>query len=78
MPRLTEVSVQHMGSGRDDLRKLQESFKRIFTETTRETVAKYIQNLEETKRKLTIEGKLDDAIAVKMQIDALKKKYSVQ
>jgi hypothetical protein len=59
------------------LRALQDKYRGIFDKTTRDAVKDYLHTLEEAKRKLTIDGKLDDAISVKMQIDGIKKKYSI-
>ncbi len=62
-PQLHDLQVKHIAAPR----KLSESISKS-----------WIAKLEEAKRKLTIDGKLDEAVVMQKQVDAIMKKYSVQ
>ncbi len=66
---LVEIPIQ--------LRELQQKFLAAPKKAADEIAKGKVATLEETKRKLTIDGKLDDAIVVKAEIDKILKKYGV-
>ncbi len=59
------------------LRELQEKYRESFSKTARSVARQHVADLEELKRTLTVDGKLDEAIAVQSQIRALKQKYMI-
>jgi hypothetical protein len=59
------------------LRELQQKYLAEPIKVTEQIAQSYVGELEEIKRKLTIDDKLDEAQAAQKEIDKIQKKYSV-
>jgi len=66
---LVEVPVQ--------LRELQQQFLATPRKGTEEIAKSYVVRLEDAKKKLTIDDKLDDAVLAQQEIDKILKKYGI-
>jgi hypothetical protein len=66
---LVEVPVQ--------LRELQQKFLAAPGKAIEEIAKSYVVKLEDAKRKLTIDDKLDEAISAQQEIDKILKKYAI-
>ena len=61
-----------------ELRELQQKYKALPERIGQETALGYVKALEEQKKNLTVEGKLDEAMAVKKDIEKIQARYSVE
>ena len=61
-----------------ELRNLQAQYKALPEQIGQQTAKQYLTSLEEKKKNLTVEGKLDEAMAVKKDIEKLQARYSVE
>jgi len=60
-----------------ELRGLQEKYLALPPKAAQEIAKSYLVGLEETKRQLTIDDKLDEAVVAQKEIDNIQKKYNV-
>ena len=62
----------------EELRTLQTQYKALPEKIGQQTAKQYLTALEERKKNLTVEGKLDEAMSVKKDIEKIQARYSVE
>ena len=61
-----------------ELRNLQAQYKALPEQIGQRTAKQYLTSMEEKKKNLTVEGKLDEAMSVKKDIEKIQARYSVE
>jgi len=75
--RVQSIGERDLVEEPEELAKLQTKYQEAPDHVARETAIRHMKKLVDVKKKLTIDGKLDQAIAVQKQIDAISAKYEV-
>jgi hypothetical protein len=71
------LEERHLVKVPAQLRELQQEFLVAPRKAAEEIAKSYVVKLDDAKRKLTIDGRFDDALTVKQEIDKILKKYGI-